>query len=79
MKSAKYIYGGTNGFVSALYKCALSAIKIEVMLFLTAQFGRCAPTLHRNLQDTTHKDKDYQFPQNVGTTYITKQYIPKKL
>jgi len=27
----------------------------------------------------THKDEDCQFPQNVGTTYITKQYIPKKL
>jgi len=43
MRSATYIYAGTNGFVSALYKRALSAIKIEVMLFLTAQFGRCAP------------------------------------
>jgi hypothetical protein len=71
MRSATYIYAGTNGFVSALYK-------IEVMLFLTAQFGRGAPTLQTNLQDTPHKDEDCQFPQNVGTTYITKQYIPKK-
>jgi hypothetical protein len=57
MRSATYIYAGTNGFVSALYKCAISAIKIEVMVFLAAQFGRCAPTLQRNMQDTLTRMK----------------------
>jgi hypothetical protein len=57
MRSATYIYAGTNGFVSALYECALSAIKIKLMVFLTAQFGRCAPTRQRNLQDTPTRMK----------------------
>jgi hypothetical protein len=65
MRSATYIYAGTNGFVSALYKCALSAIKIEVMLFLTAQFGRCA--LQRNLQDT---------PLRMKTVSSLKMLVP---
>ena len=66
MRSATYIYGGTK---MDLYQhsTALSAIKIEVTVFLTAQFGRCAPTLQRNMQDT---------PTRMKTVSSLKMLVP---
>ena len=49
------------------HSTALSAIKIEVTVFLTAQFGRCAPTLQRNMQDT---------PTRMKTVSSLKMLVP---
>jgi hypothetical protein len=57
--------------MSAFHICVkvevLSTIKMKVMVFLTAEFGRWALTLHSNMQNT---------PTRMQTVHSLKMLVP---